>query len=444
MRKSLLCLLFCLQFACSQPTNHNPRNIDVDIPPKQGKARIVVVFVHGIMGNAASTFTAAGATQSWPQLLADDTSIGVPIYVKSIAYVSEPLRRASNIHEIATRLQTRLMDKGVFENFDQVVFVTHSMGGLITKHMLLQINRDSPIDYAKVAGVFFLATPAGGSNLADLAKWLSSNPQFKDMASEDFNTFLQAEEDDWAAMLRRRPPSDPYPRVFCVYEKLPIGPVVVVPRSRTQTGCDERPVAYDRNHFDIVKPTSTSDEVYEYVSARLKRITMHDYTPLTLSITLLTTSGAKIPDDVVLKSGDQYVIEVSATKPAWLYVFAEDSSGKTERYFPGKGTGTQLKVLNKLRIPVEPDRFFTLDTTKGFEHLHVLASGKSRDDLDNLGQEVAAAPAAKASSVLRKALQTRGATVEPRHLTVSPTIPRRFQVSNLGADAYATLTFLHN
>ena len=114
-----------------------------------------------------------------------------------------------------------------------------------------------------------LATPAQGSDLAALASWISGNPQFRDMAPSDFNAYLQSLDNDFNALLRRRGATAPFPKVFCAYETLATGPVKVVPRSRSQLGCDATPNAFDRTHVTIAKPTGRDDEIHVYLRARI-------------------------------------------------------------------------------------------------------------------------------------------------------------------------------
>ena len=70
-----------------------------------GHERMVVVFIHGILGSPDQTFRSEHAQLSWPEMLANDISIGQPVRTISLGYMSRPLERASNIHEIATRSQ---------------------------------------------------------------------------------------------------------------------------------------------------------------------------------------------------------------------------------------------------------------------------------------------------------------------------------------------------
>lgn len=431
-----------LVLAGCQPIEPVSTNFDHEYRSSHGNERTAVVFIHGILGDSEKTFKSEHAQLSWPQMLADDSSIGRPVRSISLGYRSGPVSQASNIHEIATRLQTRLRDKRIFDQFDNIVLVVHSMGGLIAKHMLLQLQRDDPAAFAKVKGIFFLATPAGGSDLADMAIWVTRNPQFNDMRSEDFNTLLQSEEDEWQAMLRHRTEISPYPKSFCVYEKLPIGPVAVVPRSRAQLGCDERPIAFDRNHINLVKPQNTQDEVYQYVAARIQKIAQDEYVPLRVSVALLSTAGQRLPTSVPLRSGDQYLIEVSSTRPVWFSVYARDNRGKVERYFPSAATGDQDVQGLAIRIPTDPGKAFTLDDNKGAEEIIVFATTVAKERLQKIAEEFGAS-GLRASEVLSQEFVKRGSTVQP----VPQVKPRgdlqSLEAAGTEADVIARLWFWH-
>jgi pimeloyl-ACP methyl ester carboxylesterase len=236
-------VVICALSSCSKK-EVAVENVELDIPAQQLPESLTVVFIHGVMGNATSSWRAP-ASPGWPRILASDPQIGGTARVISLAYLSGPLGSASGIHEIATRLAARLHDR-VFAGSSKVVFITHSMGGIIARHMLLEMSRQWPEDYGKVRGVFFLATPSGGSEVAKLASWVSSNPQFAGMSPVELNTFLQSEEDGWATLLRKRSQDLPFPKAYCAYEKLPLGPVTVVPRNRALIGCDETAIPFDR------------------------------------------------------------------------------------------------------------------------------------------------------------------------------------------------------
>ena len=425
--------------ACDRSAPPRPANEDIELP--SANARVAVVFVHGILGHAAETFTAAGAT-GWPRLMAEDGSLGSPVQVFSIAYASEPLSRASSIQEIATRLRLRMqVDKQIFDRFDKVIFVTHSMGGLVVRRLLLQLSREAPTAFAKVVGVFFLAVPAGGSDLAALASWVSGNPQFKDMQPEDFNTFLQADADDWAGLMRRRPADRLYPRAYCAYEVRPMGPVAVVPRSRAQGGCDESAVAFDRDHSSLVKPADRKDEVYSYVAARVRRLLADADVPLKVSIDLLSPDGGQLSSNAVLRSGDQYAIRVRASKPSWLYVFGLDSRRQQQRYFPSAGGGRQPGPVSELRVPSDVGQALTLDKSTGVEQILVFATAEPDSTLAAHGSEVPTS-AKGGDGVFDEALEKRGAFVQ-RVRAAPASTQQVLESGTSGPRTTATLTFWH-
>jgi triacylglycerol esterase/lipase EstA (alpha/beta hydrolase family) len=143
----------------------------------------LIVFVHGVTGDAAATWRNAATGALWPQMIADDGDLGdFDVYLAG--YDSPLVGRSSTIEEIAQRLLRELRDQGVFERYAQVHFVTHSMGGLITKRMLVELNGSQAGDVERlrrVRTVLFLSTPAQGAEVATIGALLSDNPQFANM-----------------------------------------------------------------------------------------------------------------------------------------------------------------------------------------------------------------------------------------------------------------------
>jgi pimeloyl-ACP methyl ester carboxylesterase len=410
---------------------------DIVIPAASGQAQTLVIFVHGILGNPTNTFKDENVEAGWPQLLATDSQLGSHVDVMSVGYASSPLKRASNINEIATRLRYRLEDKGVFERFSKVIFITHSMGGLVARRMLLQLSQDNPAAYGKVAGVFFLATPSGGSNEAEIAAWVSRNPQFDNMAPSDVNIFLQMQDDDWAAQLKKRTTNAPYPRTFCVYETQAVGTTVVVPRSRALSACDDRPTAFDRNHINLVKPRNREDDVYTFVAARLKRLISDEYVPLTITATLNATSGEKLMGfPVKLKSGEQFRVEVEASRPAWFYIVWHTSSGTYERLYPSRLGGKQQQALRSIQIPAGQETAITLDSTAGSESIYVFASVAGNASFSDLDREVGARSRASAQSgTVRGGFFSAVASAQP--------VEAEFKSSSAIGEPLATLNIVH-
>jgi triacylglycerol esterase/lipase EstA (alpha/beta hydrolase family) len=72
------------------------------------------------------------------------------------------------IQEVSSILLDKLIAAGVGER--PVVFVTHSMGGLVVKQMLLQAGQDAKCAHLvdQTSGIVFYSTPHFGSKLADM------------------------------------------------------------------------------------------------------------------------------------------------------------------------------------------------------------------------------------------------------------------------------------
>ena len=234
----------------------------------------VVVFVHGVTGDAAATWRNPATGASWPEMITRDPELAdFDVYLAG--FDSPLLGRSSTIEEIAQRLLVQITDDGVFDRYAQVHFITHSMGGLITKRMLVELNRPQPREQdrlRRVRAVLFVSTPAQGAEVAKIGAWLSQNPQFANMEPATFNAFLQSLENQWQALLRDRDERDvPFPRVFCAYETKPLAAgVVVVSRVYAATRCDDTPIAFDADHSAIVKPADERTQPYPWARARLR------------------------------------------------------------------------------------------------------------------------------------------------------------------------------
>jgi len=355
------------------PRASPPNSVSYWLKSSRPDAHTAIVFVHGVMGDSSSTWRAPGAAAGWPELIRKEPALP-PVDVLALGYQSPPIGAASNIEEIAVRSLRALRDDGLFSRYDNVIFVVHSMGGLITKRMLKTLQGEDRAAFDKIRAVVFFATPAKGSDVASLAEWVTSNPQFRDMAPSDFSSFLQVLENDWQALLKNRSPTSPFPRSYCAYEKLPEhGVKVIVPRSNAETSCDETPVAFDRDHASIVKPASETDEVHVFLRARILAALDPNLVAQRVTVKVIRANGEALRSGETLHDGDQYAIELSSTRRTLFYVFAVDSTSRPQRLFPSPAAGGQSSPMAFLRVPQDGSGFFTLDRHKGLERLYIFA-----------------------------------------------------------------------
>ncbi|NEP33398.1 MULTISPECIES: alpha/beta fold hydrolase [unclassified Moorena] len=125
-----------------------------------------VIFVHGLGGDALSTWHPQERRDDdnfWPAWLGQDLS---DVGIWSLAYEVQPFRWKGNSMPLVDRATNSLDLLDSYEIGDRpIIFVTHSMGGLLVKQMLRSAR-----DFGKweaiasgTRGIVFLSTPHSGS-----------------------------------------------------------------------------------------------------------------------------------------------------------------------------------------------------------------------------------------------------------------------------------------
>ena len=229
---------------------------------KDDKRKLVVVFVHGVLGNYLDTWTNKKNGTYWPQLVLTD-----PVFQNANVYVyryqSPKLETAQDVEELATRLGDFLNNDRVISDRDRIAFVGHSMGGLVTRAFLIQAR----LPPQKVPLIYFYGTPTAGANAASVAYLVSRNPQFGNMAPFVPGTYVESLAKKWLATSEDQ--ATGYPRriwSFCAYEKKEyFGKIVVEQLSATYL-CNVQPRAILEDHIDMVKPESRTSDAHVYLT----------------------------------------------------------------------------------------------------------------------------------------------------------------------------------
>ena len=251
------CFGFLLVILAAQPAAAESRYVRQVAGNRQ-----VVVFVHGVMGNSDATWTNAETGANFPTLLAQDPAFaGSDVFV--VEYPSPPTRRTLSIDEVAESLRLVLDANRVLDH-TEVVFVAHSMGGLVTRAYLLKY-RDVVVK--RVRMLYFFGTPTTGSAVAALARVFSGNPQFGGMAPMASDAYLADLHRAWMAV----PELGALPW-FCAYEVQNTFGVKVVDMASATASCNRRPDPIDRNHADIVKPSGRGDVPYLALKTALESV----------------------------------------------------------------------------------------------------------------------------------------------------------------------------
>lgn len=236
-----------------------------------------VIFIHGLRlfgekGKTDWTADPRDAGQFWPKWLQDDVP-GVRVGILSYdASASKWVGHAMHLEDRARNLAEtlRLSDIGS----RKVIFVAHSLGGLVVKEMirqsLVEAATSSPdASHAGLAhatvGVVFLATPHSGSILANIATalrparpsaaietLLSNNSHLANLAIEYRNWAANHASSVQHLVLREGRP-------------LRNG-VFVVPAGSADPGiAGAGPVTMDADHLTIMRPATRDDPIYQSV-----------------------------------------------------------------------------------------------------------------------------------------------------------------------------------
>lgn len=220
------------------------------------------IFVHGLDGDAHSTWRVRGAPDgSWPLWLGVDLpdvgiwSLGYD--VKALAwrgFSMELVDRAVNTLE-------ELASHGIGAR--PVYFVAHSFGGLLVKQ-LLRTGRDSDNPrYRSIPdrtrGVVFLATPHGGSRLANWVKRFIFLRPTVTVSELKASSSLLRNLNEWYRVHHR---TLGIRNLVYVETRKYMGALVVDPVSADPGLPDVTPIPMDDDHISITKPRSRQSLIY--------------------------------------------------------------------------------------------------------------------------------------------------------------------------------------
>jgi len=234
----------------SSPPAVQPSDYTTSHYLRRTNAETVIVFVHGVFGGGIGTWKNPETGAYWPQLLADDKSFGnSDIYVYS--YPTPYLSQSYTIDELIENMRLVFANDEVFTKHVRVVFLCHSMGGLIVRGFLKRYQVNAP----KVPLIYFFSTPTAGAHIAGLAHFLTRNPQLRGVLPADSEDYVSNLQRDWRALPIRV-------NSRCAYEKQDTYGVRIVDEQSASALCDGPVDPINANHISIVKPRDSQDLPY--------------------------------------------------------------------------------------------------------------------------------------------------------------------------------------
>ena len=238
-----------------------------------------IVFIHGLMGDAYSTWNHDGTKEGfWPDWLATEFPAA------NVWAFNHPAGAAGSIlsddgMSILQRAQAAITS---FETDDigsrPIIYITHSLGGLITKKLLRlasdSVDEDVHRIFKNTSTVIFLATPHDGSFLANFIPTLAKIISVGLVKAKTIVTELKSgneanyELDTW---YRDNCSQNIKTIAFAETEKI-AGVAQVVSTTSANPGIPgvmARPT--DKDHLEISKPKSAQDPVYRYICKQIQK-----------------------------------------------------------------------------------------------------------------------------------------------------------------------------
>jgi pimeloyl-ACP methyl ester carboxylesterase len=262
--KTLLALTASLLlFPAALPQQTQPLSQPLADTQHPIKAR-VIVFVHGIHGSRETWRAPNGAY--WPDMVRTDPHFAYSD-VDVAVYPTPSSNGKMTSEQLSDVLWASLKKDHVWEH-REVVFLAHSLGGILVEEMLLR----HPAEAARVKFIVSYGTPHEGSPVARIASLYDKDPLLLDLKDGSDNSVLTNLERNWRAQatvngIHR----------FCAYEALDTMPESGVGRYlKTHTrvvsyfsatyGCDVTtpPQEIPTDHIGLVRPRDRNAPAYDF------------------------------------------------------------------------------------------------------------------------------------------------------------------------------------
>lgn len=131
-----------------------------------------MVLIHGLNGHAQRTFTHPETFVYWPQDILPEKVPTARVLTYGYNSSTKNISEGQNVLDIALQLMVNLKDyrRGKTEKQRDIVFICHSLGGIIAKKAILlhQSSEEGKAIRNSIVGIMFMGTPHCGSDLANI------------------------------------------------------------------------------------------------------------------------------------------------------------------------------------------------------------------------------------------------------------------------------------
>jgi hypothetical protein len=326
-----------------------------------------IIFIHGLTGDPAQTWTSKSSTEPsggfWPKWLCDDLQ-NVSIY--TLGYPASVFQKWAS--KEMTLFETAEGALEYLASYDigtrPLAFITHSLGGLLTKQMLRTAKETSTDGWNAIGEhtrlVAFIATPHSGASLAQVLK--SGLPSLAS-AHVAALTNDSGHLDDLTKAYREITAGAVIPiRTLAYYEKYKTnGLTIVTDQYSADPGVQgTRAIAVEADHISICKPENRHAFIYRSIHTHLKRVLAK--CAVSSPITTVITNGDTIfgPDDYAQASDSdrrdllQKLIDSSREHE---FQNANDHQNKFAQRYYRLGLHTEAKLKNDQLLSDVEQRF---------------------------------------------------------------------------------------
>jgi hypothetical protein len=319
-----------------------------------------VVFVHGLTGDPVDTWSSESTFETegpyWPKWLATDLphlnyyTLGYPA-----SLFAQWAKKEMNLYQRAKNVLETLA--GYEFGNRPLVFICHSLGGLLVKQILRTALESTDEAWHKVAnnccGVLFISTPHSGSSLANLLKAFSGcfSSSHVDKLLEDTSDLDELNASFRTFCQNRTVHVTAYHEMHKAHKL-----VAVVDARSADPGVNASiPIPIDADHLNICKPKDRDGVIYLSIRRRLKSLLPN----------AIELEGALSFDEDGLGSESSrdrrdLLEKMTAAGREHEYNFANDSQNKFARAFVQHGLKTaSANLYNGLLADIE-QRFQSL------------------------------------------------------------------------------------
>ena len=236
-------------------------------------ASVDVIFVHGLTGDPQQTWQTPETKEFWPEWLCEDVpeasvyTLGYPASV-----FAKWAKKEMDLHERAVSILEYVTATGLGTR--PIIFVAHSLGGLLVKEILRTSNECRDDGWRKITSqtkfVAFLATPHLGAELAAILKFAAAQliSHHVEKLSNDTG-FLKNLNDAYRDIA-----AEHGIETIAYFEKYKTkGAAIVVSAESADPGAGStRTIAVDSDHVSICKPAGKDSLIYSSIRYRIENV----------------------------------------------------------------------------------------------------------------------------------------------------------------------------